>query len=216
MTYNEIAHHLWLGFTSSFVGTLPLGMLNLTILQLALANRQQQAVAFSLGATLIEFIQIGITLLGMNMLLAIPQLNQAISLISIPVLLYLGYKNFQNKENIVEERNPEEGGKGSQNRFKNAIIQGIVLGFANVVVYPFWLLWGNIFVQNGWLIPTPEAYFYFSVAAAFGTFGAFLFFILLGKILCKRLHGLQKMIDKLIGFTFFGFAAFQFIKLIGT
>ena len=88
MAYNEIIHHLWLGFTSSFVGTLPLGMLNLTILQLALANRQQQAMAFSLGATLIEFIQISITLLSMNVLLAIPQLSQAISIISIPILLY--------------------------------------------------------------------------------------------------------------------------------
>lgn len=204
MTYNEIIHHLWLGFTSSFVGTLPLGMLNLTILQLALANRQQQAMAFSLGATLIEFIQIGITLLSMNVLLAIPQLSQAISIISIPILLYLGYKNFKKEQNT----------EGPLLTAKATFGQGIVLGFANVVVYPFWLLWGNVFVQNGWLTPTPEAYFYFSFAAAIGTFGAFLFFILLGKILWKRLHGVQKMIDKLIGYTFFGFAAFQFFKLM--
>lgn len=204
MTYNEISHHLWLGFTSSFLGTLPLGMLNLTILQLALANRQQQALAFSLGATLIEFIQIGITLLGMNVLLAIPQLSQAISIISIPILLYLGYKNFKKKQNT----------EGPLLTVKATFGQGIVLGFANVVVYPFWLLWGNVFVQNCWLTPTPEAYFYFSFAAAIGTLGAFLFFILLGKILWKRLSHVQKMIDKLIGYTFFGFAAFQFFKLI--
>jgi threonine/homoserine/homoserine lactone efflux protein len=204
MTYNEIMHHLWLGFTSSFLGTLPLGMLNLTILQLALANRQQQAMAFSLGATFIEFIQIGITLLGMNVLLAVPQLSQAISIISIPILLYLGYKNFKKETNT----------EGLTLTSKSAFIQGFVLGFANVVVYPFWLLWGNVFVQNGWLTPTPEAYFYFSFAAAIGTFGAFLFFILLGKILWQRLSRVQKMIDKLIGYTFFGFAAFQFFKLM--
>jgi threonine/homoserine/homoserine lactone efflux protein len=206
MTYNEIAHHLWLGFTSSFLGTLPLGMLNLTILQLALANRQRQAMAFSFGATLIEFIQIGITLLGMNVLLAIPQLSQAISIISIPILLYLGYKNFKKKQNT----------EGPPLTVKATFWQGIALGFANVVVYPFWLLWGNIFVQNGWLTPTPEAYFYFSLAAALGTLGAFLFFILLGKILWKRLSRVQKMIDKLIGYTFFGFAAFQFFKIFST
>jgi threonine/homoserine/homoserine lactone efflux protein len=204
MNYNEIAHHLWLGFTSSFLGTLPLGMLNLTILQLALANRQQQAMAFSLGATLIEFVQIGITLLGMNILLAVPLLSQAISIISIPILLYLGYQNFKKKEET----------EGITLTAKSAFWQGIVLGFANLVVYPFWLLWGNVFVQNGWLTPSPEAYFYFSFAAAIGTFGAFLFFILLGKILWQRLSKVQKMIDKLIGYTFFGFAAFQFFKLM--
>jgi threonine/homoserine/homoserine lactone efflux protein len=206
MNYNEIAHHLWLGFTSSFLGTLPLGMLNLTILQLALANRQQQAMAFSLGATLIEFIQIGITLLGMNILLAVPLLSQVISIISIPILLYLGYQNFKKEQNT----------EGVTLTSKSAFWQGIVLGFANVVVYPFWLLWGNVFVQNGWLQPTTEAYFYFSCAAAIGTFGAFLFFILLGKILWQRLSRVQKMIDKLIGYTFFGFAAFQFFKIVST
>lgn len=199
MSYNEILHHLWLGFTSSFIGTLPLGMLNLTVLQLSLANRQKQAIALSLGATLIEFVQIGMTLLGMNVLLTIPQLSNVFSLISIPVLIYLAVKNLKKGSNT-------EGGLLTP---KSTFYQGIVLGFANVVVYPFWLLWGNIFVQNGWLTPTPTAYFYFSFAAAVGTFGAFLFFIVLGKILWKRLTRLQGMIDRLIAYTFLGFAAFQ-------
>jgi threonine/homoserine/homoserine lactone efflux protein len=199
MNYNEILQHLWLGFTSSFIGTLPLGMLNLTILQLSLANKQKQAIAFSLGATVIEFAQIGITLLAMNVLLTIPQLSNIFSMISIPILIYLAVKN-------LKKGTHTEGGQLTP---KSTFYQGIVLGFVNVIVYPFWLLWGNIFVQNGWLIPMPEAYFYFSFAAAVGTFGAFLFFILLGKILWKRLVRLQGIIDKLIAYTFLGFAAFQ-------
>ena len=204
MSYNEILQHLWLGFTSSFIGTLPLGMLNLTVLQLSLADRQKQAIAFSLGATVIEFVQIGVTLLGMNVLLAIPQLSNIFSIISIPILVYLAVKNLKKDSNT-------EGGALTP---KSTFYQGIVLGFANVVVYPFWLLWGNIFVQNGWLIPSPTAYFYFSFAAAVGTFGAFVFFILLGKILWKRLARLQYMMDKIIGFTFLGFAAFQFYSIL--
>ena len=204
MSYNDILQHLWLGFTSSFIGTLPLGMLNLTVLQLSLANRQKQAIAFSWGATIIEFVQILITLLGMNVLLTIPQLSNIFSIISIPVLIYLAVQNFKKGSNT----------EGVLLSPKSTFYQGIVLGFANVIVYPFWLLWGNIFVQNGWLIPTPEAYFYFSFAAAMGTFGAFLFFILLGKILWKRLTRLQGIIDKLIAFTFLGFAAFQFYTVL--
>ena len=211
MSYNEILHHLWLGFSSSFIGTLPLGMLNLTVLQLSLANRQKQAVAFSLGATVIEFAQIGITLLGMNVLLGIPQLSNIFSIVSIPILIYLAFQNFKKDPN-TEGTNPETS--GGQLTPKSTFYQGIVLGFANVVVYPFWILWGNVFVQNGWLTPTPMAYCYFSFAAAVGTFGAFLFFILLGKILWKRLTRLQGTIDKLIAFTFLGFAAFQFYTVL--
>jgi threonine/homoserine/homoserine lactone efflux protein len=205
MTYTEILNHLWLGFTSSFLGTLPLGMLNLTILQLALAKKREQAFWFSLGATVIEFLQIGITLLGMNVLLTIPQLSQGIALISIPVLLYLGFVNLKKRSDT----------EGASLTTKSAFRQGMVLAFANVVVYPYWLLWGHLFVQNGWLQPTPTAYFYFSFSAAIGTLGAFLFFILLGKIMWKRLNRVQYVIDKVIAFSFFGFAAFQFFKLIG-
>ena len=211
MSYNDILQHLWLGFTSSFIGTLPLGMLNLTVLQLSLANRQKQAMAFSWGATVIEFAQILITLLGMNVLLTIPQLSNIFSIFSIPILIYLAVQNLKKGSN-TEGSNPETS-RGHLTT-KSTFYQGIVLGFANVVVYPFWLLWGNIFVQNGWLKPTPEAYFYFSFAAAVGTFGAFLFFILLGKILWKRLTRLQGTIDKLIAFTFLGFAAFQFYTVL--
>jgi threonine/homoserine/homoserine lactone efflux protein len=204
MNFDSILHHLWLGFTSSFIGTLPLGMLNLTVLQLSLANKQKQAVAFSLGATVIEFAQIGTTLLGMNVLLAIPQLSTIFSMLSIPILIFLAIKNLKKDPNT----------EGGQVAAKSTFYQGMVLSFANVVVYPFWLLWGNLFVQNGWLTPTPMAYFYFSFGAAVGTFGAFLFFIVLGKLFWKRLTRLQGIIDKLIAFTFLGFATFQFYTIL--
>jgi threonine/homoserine/homoserine lactone efflux protein len=204
MIYSDIFNQFWLGITSSFVGTLPLGMLNLMVIQLALNNKQPQALMFSLGASVIEFVQIFVTLLSMNFLLTIPHLNAVFSALSIPVLLYLGIKNFK-------KRHFTEGGTLSP---RNTFYQGIVLGFANVVVYPFWLLWGNIFVQNGWLIPTPMAYFYFSFGAGIGTFIGFFTFILLGKILWKRLSKLQNIMDKVIGITFLVFAVFQFYNII--
>jgi threonine/homoserine/homoserine lactone efflux protein len=204
MTYADIFNQFWLGVTSSFVGTLPLGMLNLTVLQLALNNKQPQAVRFSFGASVIEFVQIFFTLLSMNILLKTPHVNTFFSIISIPILVYLGVKNMKNSANT-------EGGNLTE---KNTFYQGIILGFANVVVYPFWLLWGNIFVQNGWLIPTPMAYFYFSLGAGMGTFMGFFTFILLGKILWKRLSKLQNIMDKVIGITFLGFAAFQLYNVI--
>ena len=98
---------------------------------------------------------------------------------------------------------------------KNAFLQGILLSFANVLVYPFWLLWGNLFVQNGWLSPEPLAYSIFAFGAGLGTFGAFLAFILLGSVLWKRLQSVQKVTNQLIAFAFWGFAAFQIFNLFG-
>jgi threonine/homoserine/homoserine lactone efflux protein len=203
-------HLLGLGIMSSFVGALPLGMLNLTVLQLSLAHRQRQAILFSLGASIIEFLQIFFTFLMMNVLLKIPQLNSILALVSIPILLFLGYKNLKNSA-------PTEG---SELTHKNAFLQGILLSFANVLVYPFWLLWGNLFVKNGWLLPDAFSYSVFAFGASLGTFGAFLAFILLGSVLWRHLQSVQKVTNRLIAFAFFGFAGFQifnlFCKHIGT
>jgi threonine/homoserine/homoserine lactone efflux protein len=197
-------HLLWLGIMSSFVGTLPLGMLNLTVLQLSLANRQRQAVLFSLGAVLVEFCQIFLTFLAMDILLKIPNLSYGLSLVSIPILIYLGFKNLKNTSNT----------EGGQLTNKNAFLEGILLSFGNVMTYPFWLLWGNLFIHNGWLLPQPLSYFIFALGAGLGTFGAFLAFVLLGKILWRHLQGIQAVINKLIAFAFFGFAVFQIGKIV--
>ncbi|NJN35660.1 MAG: LysE family transporter [Saprospiraceae bacterium] len=143
MTYYDLLSHILLGISSSFLGTLPLGILNLTVLQMALNRRQNEAVAFSLGATVIEFCQIIATLMCMDSLLAIPELKWVISLISIPVLLYLGIKNFKKPTKPILNRV-----NVAPKSFKQEFFRGVYLGFANVVVYPFWLLWGQIFVQK--------------------------------------------------------------------
>jgi threonine/homoserine/homoserine lactone efflux protein len=199
----ELLGLIKLGILSSFVGALPLGMLNLTVLQLSLAQRQGQAIAFSFGAVLVEFLQIFLTFLAMNLLLKIPNLNHALALISIPILVYLGFKNLKNEAYT-------EGSFLSQ---KNAFLQGVLLSFANVLVYPFWLLWGNLFVKNGWLPPHPLAYSIFAFGAGLGTFSAFLAFILLGKVLWKHLIKVQNWTNRAIALAFFGFAIFQIINL---
>jgi threonine/homoserine/homoserine lactone efflux protein len=196
-------HLLGLGIMSSFVGALPLGMLNLTVLQMSLAHRQKQAILFSLGAVIVEFLQIFFTFLMMNLLLKIPQLNSILALISIPILLFLGFKNLKNS--VYTE--------GSLLTNKNAFLQGVLLSFANVLVYPFWLLWGNLFVKNGWLLPDALSYSIFAFGASLGTFGAFLAFILLGKLLFRHLQSVQKFTNRLIALAFFGFAGFQIFNL---
>ncbi|MDZ7877031.1 MAG: LysE family transporter [Saprospiraceae bacterium] len=195
---------LSLGIMSSFMGALPLGMLNLTVLQLSLARREQQAILFSLGAVVVEFCQIFLTFLSMNFLLEIPHLSTALALLSIPILIYLGYKNLKNGSYT-------EGGQLSN---KNAFLHGILLSFGNVLVYPFWLLWGNLFIQNGWLSPQPLAYSIFAFGAGLGTFGAFLAFILLGNILAKHLKRIHTVTNQLVALAFWGFAAFQIGKMI--
>ncbi len=205
MGYTDIQQHIWLGMTSGFMGALPFGVLNLTVLQLALANRPRQALAFGFGAAAVAFVQIGVTSAGMTILIGIPYFHDLLAAISIPILLILGIKNVRSTP-----FDPTQAKVKAQNAF----YQGMFLSMANVMAYPFWLFWGHLFVQNQWLKPSFAGYFYFSIGAGTGTLATFVLFVGIGKILWKHLIFLQTSIHKLIALTFFAFAAFQLYSLV--
>ncbi len=199
-----LSQHLWIGFSSSFVGALPLGVLNMTVLKFALADQQRKAIEFSIGAVFVEFFQVFITLLGLNILLSIPYLKEILGGISIPILIYLAISNLKSKTNI-------QASEGGHHR---AFLRGALLSLANVLIYPFWILWGSVFIQNGWLSSNISAYFVFSIGASVGAMGGYLMFILLGKLLWRHVNRLQQYINQILAFTFFGFAIWQGYRLV--
>jgi threonine/homoserine/homoserine lactone efflux protein len=202
MSFSAIYQTTWLGLTSSFLGALPLGMLNLTILQMSLNGRYRQAGVFSLGAVLVEFGQIFLSLLGIQVLATIPYVQAILGVFSIPILVYLGIKTWRAKAIT-------EGGESLSKGFKT----GLKLSAANVMVYPFWLVWGNLFVQNQWLLPHPMAFGFFSLGASVGSLIAFLLFVFIGKWLYRFLIPFQMVINRLIALTFLGFAVYQCFRL---
>jgi threonine/homoserine/homoserine lactone efflux protein len=199
-----LSQHLWIGFSSSFVGALPLGVLNMTVLKFSLADQPRKALEFSIGAVLIEFFQVFITLLGLNILLSIPYLKEVLGVISIPILVYLAISNLK----ATAHTNESEGGR------HRAFIRGVLLSLANVLIYPFWILWGSVFIQNGWLSSNTGAYFVFSLGASAGAMGAYLVFIVLGKLLWRYVAALQQYINQVLAYTFLGFAMWQGYRLV--
>lgn len=201
---DSIISFFLLGLVSSFIGTLPLSTMNLSILKLALANQHRQALSFTFGASIIEFLQLCLTLYLMNVLSEINNFKTGIAIISIPILIFLGYKSY------VTSVNTEKGVAVKNDGFK----QGVIICLANLMVYPFWLLWCQIFVSNGWLKTDISSLSGFTIGAGIGTLLAFLCFVYLGKLLWKRLYHLQFLINKMIAFTFFGFAILQFYSIV--
>jgi threonine/homoserine/homoserine lactone efflux protein len=60
MAFSDYISLIILGVGSSFLGGLPLGTLNLSILKLALSNRHEQALAFAWGAAIVELLQVAL------------------------------------------------------------------------------------------------------------------------------------------------------------
>ncbi|MFM2266634.1 MAG: hypothetical protein RL757_74 [Bacteroidota bacterium] len=197
-----------LGLSSSFLGALPLGMLNITVLKLSLEGKIRAAFGFALGAICIEFFQIAITLFAMQKLLTIPFFATLLTIISIPILLFLGFQSFKTPPPSINA--PKMAGEAA---FQHHFLTGIKLSAANVLIYPFWLLWGNIFLQNGWFYAQASHFLTFSLGASLGTLGAFAVFIVLGKLISPYLSRFQHIFGAVVGVAFIGFAFLQCFKL---
>lgn len=207
MVIQNIFFLMGLGFVSSFIGTLPLSTLNLNILKLALDNRHQSALSFTYSASIVEFIQVYTTLLLMDSLTSVTHLKTHLSLVSIPILLYLGYQSYNTAIHDIAK-------KEKQMFEKDSFRQGLLLSCSNVMVYPFWLLWGQLFVNNGWLKTDFTSLSIFCMGAGIGTFLAFLIFVFIGRVLKEHLYHLQFLINRLIALTFFGFAVVQAYNIL--
>ncbi len=203
-----ISSILILGLSSSFLGALPLGMLNISVLRLSLEGKIRAAFGFALGAIFIEFSQITITLFAMQKLLTIPFLAISMTFISIPILLFLGFQSFKTPPPSIPPPKMLE-----KEAFRYHFLTGIKLSAANVLIYPFWLLWGNIFLQNGWFHAQASHFLMFSFGASLGTLGAFTVFIVLGKLISPYLSRFQHIFSSVVGAAFIGFAFLQIFKL---
>jgi len=52
--------HLLFGISVCFIGALPLGAINMSVISISIKNSQRQALFFALGASLVEIGQAGI------------------------------------------------------------------------------------------------------------------------------------------------------------
>ena len=78
-----IATHIWFGFITSFLGSLPVGMINVTAVEVTVSRGYSRAFLFSVGASLVELLQAFVALYFLQYLLQVPELDFWFMLISI-------------------------------------------------------------------------------------------------------------------------------------
>ncbi|GAA4415764.1 hypothetical protein GCM10023187_46550 [Nibrella viscosa] len=87
-------HLLWLNFgvglLVSFLGTLPLGVLNLTIVRVSIRQGIRSAFWFALACALVEWVYSYLAVLLSQALLAFMALKIATDFVSVAVLLGMG------------------------------------------------------------------------------------------------------------------------------
>lgn len=131
-----------LAFAFSFIGTIPPGTLNLTVLQLGLENKIKSALQFSIGAAIVEYPYCWIAIRFEEYITSSPAVVNNFERIGAVVMLTLGFLN------LLSLRKPATTSARSGGGFA----KGLVLGILNPLAMPYWVGITAYLKSQGWLV----------------------------------------------------------------
>ncbi|TDX02230.1 LysE family translocator [Dinghuibacter silviterrae] len=196
------------GLLISFLGTLPLGTLNVAAMQIANKENIKAGIHFSLGVALVEIIYLRISLKGMGWVIEHHQLFYWLGWVTVAMLLALAFFTFRaathphKKKNILLDN--------SMGRFW----LGATMSALNPVQIPFWFGWSTYLLTNRILLPRTIEFNFFTAGGGIGTLMGLAVFIWGGNYIIQKLDANQKKLDIFIGCIFLLTAFIQAYKVL--
>ncbi len=194
----------------SFVGSLQLGPVNLTVIQTVLQRRLTAGLLVALGGCLPELIYAAAAVWAGMWLEQHPYLWRILEWVSVPIFILIG---------VILLRMPkrQEGSIKAGTTKKSYLLKGFTLAVLNPQLFPYWLV---ILVQfQGYKqlnVQLPIEQLAFVTGAALGALGL-LFGVayLTSRYRDKLLEKLGKInLNQALGWVFLGIAFVQIVKLV--
>ncbi len=198
-----------IGFLVSFIGSIPLGYLNLIGYEIYRNSNLSKLSYYLLGVVIIEGVVIYSTLYFAHKLILNKKWNRLISIFSIVFLLFLTYYFYINSH-IEQEK---------QTAFETflkypSFITGIVLSSLNFAQIPFWLSWNLYLVNEKYISEIKNLKLFYFFGTLLGTFFGMLILILsINKASNSGLIN-QNSISQNIWILFLLLVIFQIFQLI--
>lgn len=117
-------------FLFSFIGTIPPGTLNLSILQLGIDNKIRVAWRFALAASLIEYPYAWLAVKFEKLITSSPMFEENAQLITAVVMTLLGAFSLYT---------PKKTSRFTEKLSNSGFTRGLVLGILNPLALPFWV-----------------------------------------------------------------------------
>ena len=195
------------GMLVSFLGSLPLGTLNIAAMQISVSDGVYAAALFSIGSLLAEIIYVRLSLVAMDWVRKQEKIFRILEWVTLIVVLALAVTSF------YAALHPS-GGKNvilSSNMPK--ILLGFTMSAVNPVQIPFWFGWSTVLFTKKILLPRNDHYNIYIIGIGLGTFTGNLLFIFGGQIIADKITSNQHVLNWIIGGIFSITAIIQIWKM---
>ncbi len=195
---------LLIGFVLSFVGSMPLGLINVTVAEASIKRGIKTALAVAAGAALVEFFQAFFVLRFSYLLVQMPAVEHWFHYFALSLFFILaGYYFFIAKP--VTSVAPAEDKKFKLPPFW----KGTMVSALNFMVIPYWLFYGAFLSSNGWLSITNGQVFFFSLGVSLGAFALFYLYAKMGRWIFLHAAKVMRKTNAIVGWIFFGLGVYQ-------
>jgi threonine/homoserine/homoserine lactone efflux protein len=192
------------GVIANFIGYVPPGNVNLTLVQITINRGMKQALQFIVAFSSVEFFFTYVVMQGAKWLSEQVRLDTVIDWIMVVLFGTMGFITWRNRNNPPKTTYSQHA----------SIKYGILLGFLNPMQIPFWMVTGTYLITHEWIDDKPLDLVFFSIGSAMGAFIALFLYAQFAKFLQKRFAFSTRVIDTGIAILFFGFALYHVFKQV--
>ncbi len=195
----------------SFLGSLPLGTLNVAAMQIGIYEGVRNAMYFSFGSLLVEMLYVRISLIGINWLQKQQRLLKIMQWVTFGIIVLLAFGSFYAA--IKTGKSPHNL---NASPYENITISRFLLGAfgcaINPIVIIFWFGWSTVLFTKKILEPVNSFYNFYIVGIGLGALAGNCVFIFGGKFLVEKISNSQQYLNWVVGSIFALTAVIQLIK----
>jgi threonine/homoserine/homoserine lactone efflux protein len=205
---NHLVKIFLTGLLISFLGSVPLGTLNVAAIHIAVQDGLYAALLFSAAAVLIEIVYVRIALVAVDWITRQRILFKLFEWLTVFLLLALATESF-----IAAIR---MSGIGNALPIHSAhpFLLGVLLSATNPMPISFWFGWSSVLLSKHILLPQNNNYNIYVAGIGIGSIMGFGVFIFGGNYLVNGLKANQNILNWAIGAVLLITAFIQLYKII--
>ena len=181
------------GMLVSFLGSLPLGTLNIAAMQISVSDGVLAAMLFSLGSLLVEIIYVRISLVAMDWIRKQEKILKALEWVTLIIVIALAASSFYAALHPKVEKNIVLDSPLPK------FVLGLIMSAVNPVQIPFWFGWSTVLFTKKVLLPRKDHYNTYILGIGIGTFIGNCIFIFGGLLIASRINNNQHILNWVIG-----------------
>jgi threonine/homoserine/homoserine lactone efflux protein len=194
----------FIGLFANFIGYVPPGNINLTLVKITINRGLKQALMFITSFSCVEFFFTYFIMHAAKWLSAQVRLDAIIDWVMVVLFGILGTITWIHRKKPPETNYSEH----------ESIRYGIVLGFLNPVQIPFWMITGTYLITHQWILTGKLALVIFSFGSAAGAFLCLFLYAKFAAYIQSKFALSTRLINTGIAILFFAFAAYHVVKQV--